>query len=348
MTTPVLREAVFIDPSTDHFLLDKLFDTTDGYLTRDGTLMPFARMREELAVQGIPVHTADYLRSGEVVAQVNHYWSLGILNGYHSLLNRDDVRLRGFILFEPPLVAPHMYRALGEITKHFEAAYVHNTTGDGYSLHNVAISKLRKLYWPQPYDTEAGQYWWREERQNKLVVIAGNHNPWFRSPELYSRRIEAIADLADRNAIDLFGRGWDQWWSRSSAWLPYWRHRKALMKVYQGACESKLETLSRYRFCLCLENMPMAGYLTEKIFDCLYAGTVPIYLGAPNIADLIPPRAYVDLRQYKDINAMFDDIAGMSSLEWQKMRDVGKEFLRTTGKRQYYNFTSNLFNNKNV
>lgn len=336
------KEAVFIDPSSEHFLRDSLFDTENGFLNRDGTLLPFARMRERLQAQGIPVHTADFLRNGEVVAEVNHYWSLGILNGYRPLVGRNDVRLRGFILFEPPLVAPHMYRALPEITRHFESAYVHNVLGDGYSLRGVDTGKLNKLYWPQPYDSEIEPYWSRGSRLNKLVVIAGNHNPRFRKPELYSRRIQAVAELVGRDAIDLFGRGWECWWSRHSAWLPYWKHRMAIAKAYRGSCDSKLEVLSRYRFCLCLENMPMTGYLTEKLFDCLYAGTVPLYLGAPDIDELVPADAYVDLRQFSDFNSMFDAVSAMSDQEWQRIRGAGREFLRGEGKSRYFDSMTNM------
>lgn len=338
------KDAVFIDPSSDHFLGDRLFDTENTFLNRDGTLLPFARMRQHLQAQGIPVHTADFLRSGQVVAEVNHYWSLGIVKGYRPFVGRNEVRLRGFILFEPPLVAPGMYKALPEITRHFEAAYVHNVIGDGYSLHGVDTGKLNKLYWPQPYDSEIAPYWSRDGRLNKMVVIAGNHNPKFRQPELYSRRIEAVAELVDQDAIDLFGRGWERWWSRHSAWLPYWKNRRAILKAYKGSCDSKLDVLSRYRFCLCLENMPMTGYLTEKLFDCLYTGTVPLYLGAPDIDQLLPPNIYVDLRKFSDFSSMFAAVSKMPEQEWQRMREAGREFLRTEGKSRYFDFMTNICN----
>lgn len=339
-----LKEAVFIDPSSEHFLGDRLFDTENSFLNRDGTLLPFSRMRRYLQLQGIPVHTADFLRSGKVVAEVNHYWSLGMLKGYRSFVGRNDVRLRGFILFEPPLVSPRMYKALPEITRHFEAVYVHNVIGDGYSLDGVNTGRLNKLYWPQPYDSEMAPYWNRDARLNKIVVIAGNHNPMFRRPELYSQRIQAVAELVDQEAIDLYGRGWERWWSRHSAWLPYWRNRHAILKAYKGGCEYKLDVLSRYRFSLCLENMPMSGYLTEKLFDCLYAGTVPLYLGAPDVGELIPPNTYIDLRNFSDFKSMFATVSKMPEQEWVRMQEAGRDFLRGDGKNIYFDFMKNIIN----
>lgn len=328
-------QAVFIDPSSDHFLEDRLFDLDNLQLNRDGTLMPFARLRDHLAKQGIPVHTADKLRDGSERREVNHYWSLGLLNGYKSFIGDSAVRLRGFILLEPPLVQVKMYEALSKLTAHFEEVYLHNVVGDGYSLNGVKQESLRQLYWPQPYRDVLPTYWDRQQRQNKLVAIAGNHNPGWRKPELYSERIKAIATLNKRNGVDLFGRGWDRWWSRQSIWWPYWRYRRSIMSSYRGSCESKWDVLSNYRFSLCFENMPMTGYVTEKLFDCLYAGTVPIYWGAPDIDCLVPSGAFIDMRNFDNYNEMLDYVLSMSAHQWQGMREIGREFLRNRGALNY-------------
>ena len=56
--------------------------------------------------------------------------------------------------------------------------------------------------------------------------------------------------------------------------------------------------MSRYRFAICYENMVLDGWITEKLFDCLTAGVVPIYLGAPDIADVVDPACYIDVRRF--------------------------------------------------
>lgn len=48
--------------------------------------------------------------------------------------------------------------------------------------------------------------------------------------------------------------------------------------------------LRRHLFALAFENSNVAGYVTEKYFQCLAAGTVPVYLGAPNIGSFSPTR----------------------------------------------------------
>jgi hypothetical protein len=52
--------------------------------------------------------------------------------------------------------------------------------------------------------------------------------------------------------------------------------------------ETKLETIGRYRFDLAFENSITRDYVSEKFFDPLVAGTVPVYRGAPNIEEFAP------------------------------------------------------------
>jgi hypothetical protein len=46
--------------------------------------------------------------------------------------------------------------------------------------------------------------------------------------------------------------------------------------------------------------MMLDGWITEKIFDCFYSGTIPVYLGAPDIDDWIRADCFVDMRGFSD------------------------------------------------
>ncbi|KAI3634730.1 hypothetical protein MIR68_007111 [Amoeboaphelidium protococcarum] len=53
--------------------------------------------------------------------------------------------------------------------------------------------------------------------------------------------------------------------------------------------ESKIEIFSNYKVCIAMENSLNRDYVTEKLWDALAAGCIPIYLGAPNvIRDFLP------------------------------------------------------------
>jgi len=50
----------------------------------------------------------------------------------------------------------------------------------------------------------------------------------------------------------------------------------------------KLDTIATYKFTLAFENAIATDYVTEKFYDPLIAGSIPVYLGAPNLEDLAP------------------------------------------------------------
>ena len=338
-----MKRTVFIDPSYSVYYEDRLFDIANLVLNRDGTLAPFYRLHSALNEQNIEVHTADYLFEGKIKGPVNDYYSLGLLDNYPKLIGRQDIRLRSFLIMEPPVVAPKLYRALPELTRHFERVFLHNTVGDGYSLKGVDQSKLHKLYWPQPYRDVLEPLWKNNDRLKRIVVINGNHIPRSFRGQLYGKRIEAMARLAKLGVVDLYGRGWDQWWSRRSMWPPYWLNYRTLMSIYRGACESKYEVLSRYRFSLCFENMTMNGYVTEKLFDCLYAGAIPLYLGAKDIGSLIPSDVYVDCSLFSSWEEMNDKVMSMSNSEIIAMREAGRAFIQSEEGLKYYNALLGIF-----
>jgi hypothetical protein len=61
-----------------------------------------------------------------------------------------------------------------------------------------------------------------------------------------------------------------------------------------GTLMGKLEFIAEFTFNLCFENTVAPGYLTEKPFQALWAGTVPVYEGDPGVADWLEPSALVD------------------------------------------------------
>ena len=339
-----MRE-IYIDPSYPAYYEDRLFDGNDPVLNRDDSLAPYIRMRQSLAKHGCSIHTADqlFLKIKNESLEKADYYSFGILANYRTLANHPHVRLRAFVVFEPPIIAPQLYRELPALTALFERVYIHNTEGDGYSLVGVNVEQFRQLYWPQPRLGVIQALWQNLSREHRIVVINGNRKPMSRNEELYSKRILVMAKLAEFGAVDLYGRGWERWWSRNSMWWPYWRNRGILMAIYKGSCSSKYEVLSRYAFALCFENMAMKGYVTEKFFDCLYVGTIPIYLGAKNVESLLPEECYIDYRNYASVAEMWRHLKALSASEIDNMRNTGKDFIESGKYFRHYNFLQDVF-----
>ena len=71
-----------------------------------------------------------------------------------------------------------------------------------------------------------------------------------------------------------------------------------LVKTFEHP-EMKLEYLQQYKFHLSYENSRIGGYVTEKLFHALAAGTVPIYGGAHDVADDFNPEAFINANDYE-------------------------------------------------
>jgi hypothetical protein len=76
--------------------------------------------------------------------------------------------------------------------------------------------------------------------------------------------------------------------------------------------ETKLALLRDYRFTLAFENTMEPDYVTEKFFQPLLAGSVPVYRGAPNVADFAPgEHCYIDASHYSpaELSQLLQQIA---------------------------------------
>ena len=71
---------------------------------------------------------------------------------------------------------------------------------------------------------------------------------------------------------------------------------------------TKLDTIGRYHFCCAFENATTPDYVTEKVFDALLAGTVPIYRGTRDISAFVPPGSYIDAADFPSAGALADHL----------------------------------------
>ena len=69
---------------------------------------------------------------------------------------------------------------------------------------------------------------------------------------------------------------------------------------------TKLTVIGRYHFHLALENSIAPDYVTEKVFDGLFAGAVPIYRGAPNFREFVPEGSFVDAAAFNGPKSLAD------------------------------------------
>jgi hypothetical protein len=157
--------------------------------------------------------------------------------------------------------------------------------------------------------------------------------------DLYGER-RAISREAERSMpdfLDVFGAGWNR---EQISWCPLYPNRPYRCWRVESKI-SKHELSAEYRFVMAYENFRgRRGYISEKIFDALQAGSVPVYLGEDRIAEFVPPGAFVDARHFRTHRELLAYLQSCREQEWNGMRQAGQKFLRSA---TFRSFTDEAF-----
>jgi len=97
-----------------------------------------------------------------------------------------------------------------------------------------------------------------------------------------SRRTALLAALLQEMPVDSYGK------------MP----SNQAAKIGPGR-SAKQALIAQYKFTLAFENSICKDYVTEKFFDPLLVGSVPVYLGAPNVEEFAPGKnCYIDATRF--------------------------------------------------
>jgi len=277
-------------------------------LNRDDRLELSCRLQEELACDGYQLDTLDQgdIHTADVIVFVELYLLKPIFGRYlwscygkpvanHRLtelfraLPRTAKRV--LLLQEPPSVCPHNFQR--PFHRYFDTILTWN---DDF----IDNRKYFKFNFAQPD--------WHIETpvpfaDRAFCALIASDKTSTHPHELYSARVQVIEffQRAHPDLFDLYGSGWERY------------------PVFRGRAADKLQTLSRYKFNICYENNHhLRGYVSEKIFDSLRAFCVPVYWGADNIAEYVHPEAFIDRRNFKSTDALFDYLSQMNAAEYQQ------------------------------
>ncbi len=275
MTLPNLAIAPFYP-----YGQDTLFDPASP-LNRDDCLSSFRALRDRLTARGSWVHTVDVCRDRGLTPDVVLFFEVPHAP-VDAVLAHWERRPRAFVVLQECAVTlPHNW----DPARHAEFDLLftwHDPLVDGARYRKLNFPN--RLPVPEPLDLETAD-------RNLLTMVAG-HKDAAHPLELYSAR-QAVIRWYERHepaAFDLYGVGWE----RGAPDGPF--------TSYAGPVEVKRQALERYWFTVCFENARhIDGYITEKLFDCLKARTVPVYLGPDNITDHVPADAFIDMRRFAGV-----------------------------------------------
>ena len=172
-------------------------------------------------------------------------------------------------------------------------------TYDKIFTHDQRLLKLgEKFDW-----CPAQGFWIKEpkvyEKSKMISMISSNK----RMCEGHLKRLEWVDRIGDQ--VDLYGRGF-----------------KEIQNKEEGLCD--------YMFSVAIENGQYETYFTEKLLDCFATGTIPVYLGAPDIGEHFNSDGIVDLTEEFDVSediyyAKIDAI--QDNLERAKKMEILEDFI---------------------
>jgi hypothetical protein len=341
----VSRIAVLATRNTE-FYDNRVFDARAIAAMRptlESMATPWLHVHTAAAERGLRVVTADRVDAEGIDPHDVLLIAYDLTPDGESLISRGAVPAV-LASFEPPVIAWWLYYHLERISARFAHAFMFEGARDRVA----PTCRFHPLYFPLPCPAPrpTGLPWSQRRfltliNSNKAMPRAQDLARWFDVPrevsvkrtiaglryrpiarDRYGARLRAIEHFAKSGEFDLYGEGWNQHHSAVDPAL----HAVA-QSVSRGAVKDKLKVLAGYRFALIFENTRFPGYVSEKLFECFYARCIPIYSGAPDVAQYVPPPAFIDARQFASFPELEHFLRGITEADARRYVDAAHAFL---------------------
>jgi hypothetical protein len=259
---------------------------------------PSICLKEELNKKCIEIHTPDLSKDPEALIMFD------FIPIDYKMLKKQNPKLKLYlILMENEIIKPDNYKV--ENHKWFKKVFTwKDSLADG--------KKYIKYYLGNKFPENIK---YRDKTKFACMIACNKMSEDER--ELYSERLNAI-NYFEKHFPDLFhlyGYGWD----------------KEKHASYKHPVKSKTETYADYKFCFCYENARLDGYVTEKIFDVMFSGSVPIYSGN----DELPRGICIDIRDFKSYDDLYKFLNNMTDIEYANYKKNIVDFLVSKESEKY-------------
>jgi alpha(1,3/1,4) fucosyltransferase len=304
------NKLVAVVPYSDYFEGDKIFDSEYNI---DDRLLHYIRLKAFLNSKDIDIHTIDLISDyTKIEIVIFDRIDFTILNKFVKKF--PNVK-RVAVPWEPEVVSKlHSEYNLTKISEYFDYVLTWNDN-------LIDNKKFLKFYWPNSLSMVDVILNKINFDSRKLVTQISSNKNSTNAKELYTTRKTNNHLLSEIIPADFifYGQGWE-----------------SLYKNYGGIVNNKFLTLGQFKFSLCFENMRgVNGYITEKIFDCFRAKTVPIYYGCKNISYYIPKNTFIDYRDFKSMNDLIYHIQKMDYFTWKQYINNAESFYHSTNAQKF-------------
>ncbi len=317
---------------------DDIFDLHSPR-NRDNCLEPMRLMNVMGRQSGISLHTADVSERNHIIPDFSLY--VESIDFVASPAKRNYL-----ILYETPLTVPRnaSYHYLNQFD--FIFTWYKKLLNNGLKDDKAGFippNRFIEIHHPNPVPVESRPDFLSpkfNQRKDLVCLIGSNrHANILDERELYSERVKAIKwfEAHALNDFKLYGNGWNVPQKRFGHLgktryrmekVAPWLLGKPVFPSYQGPAKTKYEVLSKTKFCICFENArDIHGYITEKIFDCLFAGCIPVYLGDAEISKSIPEACYIDFRKFSTYQDLYHYLKTIKSEQFTYHQEAARSFL---------------------
>lgn len=289
----------------------------------DNWLMPFIRLRESLALHGFDLLTIDLIDNPDLlISFTKHY--------------KKDFNQQYFFLSENEYIIKY---DMNSLSKKYKKIF----TWDDRLVDGV---KFIKYYYPQYYsETVFNEF---SNRKTLLTLISNNKFlNLYSDNDMYAERYRIIKFFEDNGkSFKLFGSGWDYPFGINGLSDRVLRkifpnYNKVQLKNYHGIIDSKYKAYTDSKFSICFENVSdIPGYVTEKIFDSMFAGCIPVYCGASNISDYVPNNCWINYNDFISISDLYNFLLSFNESDYKNYQINIKSFL---SKWQFNKFSTESF-----
>ena len=328
---------------------DNLMFSSNNELNRgEDSLKPFYYLYKNLHKLN---HKVDFIFNFSNIEEIDIFVFINYPDDNNDIVKKalQTNKIKILYMYECEAIHPNNYKYLNKFNFCF--------TWDDSLVDN---SKFFKINCPSYNDYHLNQKNNYHFNDKKLLTFVLSKKFVINKYELYSLR-ENILDFYERNIsydFDFYGFGWNKVNLKnrylnklinSNNFLREFFNKK--YKNYKGNISGRKEKIiQKYKFCFCIENAKSYnGYITEKIFHCFFAGSIPIYSGCNNISEHIPSNCFIDFNKFENLNALHNFIKNMDEKKYYEYIENIQNFLRSKKFEQfsidyYVNKFSNLLN----
>ena len=253
------------------------------------------------------------------------------------------------IFCEPEITHPLMYQRahLERISRELFAVYCYSP------LLCVKYGFIRIPWYADLYQTRESSI--IEPALRSGICMIAQNKP-VENPRHIKSLLEFRSQLPSQVARDsilryefkLYGRGWNKAIGKISSRLPHYAisiniisalvsrierqlpANKHINIIYHGNINSKRNALCKTRFYLIVENMRCDGYVTEKIFDALQYGAIPIYYGEPDIEEIVSPSVYINGNNFSTPLSAMKYALALTESNQREIIDAGVQWMQSS------------------